>query len=75
MKNRNVAIDNGKVEVGERNVVVMKEKFHSSLIKNPKVVFRPGIDLKEMLATLKYGKVYAFLLKSIYDFEKEKGTF
>ncbi|MDR1381624.1 MAG: HU family DNA-binding protein [Tannerella sp.] len=33
------------------------EKFHSSLIKNPKVVFRPGIDLKEMLATLKYEKI------------------
>jgi predicted histone-like DNA-binding protein len=34
-----------------------EEKFHSSLIKNPKVVFRPGIDLKEMLATLKYEKI------------------
>jgi predicted histone-like DNA-binding protein len=32
------------------------EKFHSSLIKNPKVAFRPGIDLKEMLLTLKYEK-------------------
>ncbi len=32
------------------------EKFHSSLIKNPKVTFRPGVDLKEMLATLKYEK-------------------
>ncbi|MDR1983901.1 MAG: HU family DNA-binding protein [Prevotellaceae bacterium] len=34
-----------------------EEKFHPSLIKNPKVAFRPGIDLKEMLATLKYEKV------------------
>jgi predicted histone-like DNA-binding protein len=34
-----------------------EEKFHPSLIKNPKVTFRPGIDLKEMLATLKYEKV------------------
>jgi predicted histone-like DNA-binding protein len=30
------------------------EKFHPSLIKGGKVSFRPGIDLKEMLATLKY---------------------
>jgi predicted histone-like DNA-binding protein len=30
------------------------EKFQSSLIKGGKVTFRPGIDLKEMLATLKY---------------------
>jgi predicted histone-like DNA-binding protein len=33
------------------------EKFHSSLIKNAKVAFRPGSDLKEMLATLKYEKL------------------
>jgi hypothetical protein len=33
MKNRNVAIDNGKVEVGDRNVAEMKENFHASLIK------------------------------------------
>ena len=33
-----------------------EEKFHQSLIKNPKVAFRPGADLKEMLATLKYTK-------------------
>jgi len=31
-------------------------KFHSSLIKNPKVAFRPGVDLKEMLNNLKYEK-------------------
>ena len=34
-----------------------EEKFNSSMIKNPKVAFRPGIDLKEMLATLQYEKV------------------
>jgi len=32
------------------------EKFNQSLIKEPKVTFRPGIDLKDMLATLKYEK-------------------
>jgi predicted histone-like DNA-binding protein len=32
------------------------EKFNASLIKGGKVTFRPGIDLKEMLATLKYEK-------------------
>jgi hypothetical protein len=57
MKNGNVAIDNGKVEVGDRNVAEMEEKFNSSLIKNPKVAFRSGIDLKEMFATLKYEKI------------------
>ena len=33
-----------------------EQKFSSSLIKNPKINFRPGIDLKEMLAVLKYEK-------------------
>lgn len=33
------------------------EKFHSSLIKTAKVSFRPGSDLKDMLATLKYEKL------------------
>jgi predicted histone-like DNA-binding protein len=32
------------------------EKFSPSLIKNPKVVFRAGIDIKEMLNNLKYEK-------------------
>lgn len=32
-------------------------KFNSSLIKGGKVTFRPGIDLKNMLATLKYEKI------------------
>jgi len=31
-------------------------KFNSSLIKKSKVVFRPGIDLREMLAVIKYEK-------------------
>jgi len=34
-----------------------KEKFNASLIKSSKVVFRPGIDLKEMQNNLKYEKV------------------
>ena len=33
-----------------------KEKFNSSLIKNGKVVFRPGIDIRDMLKNLKYEK-------------------
>jgi nucleoid DNA-binding protein len=32
------------------------EKFRVSLVKNPKGTFRPGVDLKEMLSTLKYEK-------------------
>jgi predicted histone-like DNA-binding protein len=43
-----VAVSSGGAET--------EEKFHQSLIKNPKVAFRPGVDLKEMLATLKYEK-------------------
>ncbi len=34
-----------------------EKKFHSSLIRKGKINFRPGIDLKEMLATLKYEKL------------------
>lgn len=34
-----------------------EEKFHQGLIKKSKVTFRPGIDLKDMLATVKYEKV------------------
>ncbi len=34
-----------------------EDKFHVSLIKSAKVMFRPGLDLKEMLATLKYEKI------------------
>jgi predicted histone-like DNA-binding protein len=32
-------------------------QFNASLIKKPKVAFRPGIDLRDMLATLKYEKI------------------
>lgn len=32
-------------------------QFNQSLIKGAKVTFRPGIDLKDMLATLKYEKI------------------
>jgi predicted histone-like DNA-binding protein len=32
-------------------------KFNASLIKGSKVVFRPGIDIKEMQRNLKYEKV------------------
>ena len=32
-------------------------KFNASLIKNSKVVFRPGIDLKEMQKNLKFEKI------------------
>ena len=32
-------------------------KFNASMIRKAKVAFRPGIDLKDMLATLKYTKV------------------
>lgn len=34
-----------------------QEKFHHSLIKGKKVIFRPGIDLKEMLNNLKFEKL------------------
>ena len=32
------------------------EKFHHSMIKSSKVLFRPGIDLREMQNNLKYEK-------------------
>ncbi len=34
-----------------------EKKFNTSMIKSAKVNFRPGIDLREMLATLKYEKM------------------
>jgi predicted histone-like DNA-binding protein len=34
-----------------------EEKFNASLIKGSKVVFRPGIDLKEMQNNLKFEKI------------------
>lgn len=33
-----------------------EEKFNNSMIKKGKILFRPGIDLREMLATVKYEK-------------------
>ena len=33
------------------------EKFHPSMIKNNKVVFRSGIDIKEMQNNLKYVRI------------------
>jgi hypothetical protein len=56
MKNRKVAIDNRNAEVSDRNVAEMEEKFNTLLIKGGKVTFCPGIDLKKILATLKYEK-------------------
>ena len=35
----------------------IEEKFHSALIKKAKINFRPGIDLRDMLLTLKYSKI------------------
>ena len=59
-------LDNGEIvrfgDFGTFQVTVSsdgaktEEKFHSSLIKSPKITFCPGVDLKEMLATLKYTK-------------------
>jgi predicted histone-like DNA-binding protein len=34
-----------------------QDKFNASMIKTKKVMFRPGIDLKEMLPNLKFEKV------------------
>ncbi len=34
-----------------------EEKFHASMIKGSKVVFRPGVDLKEMQNNLKFEKM------------------
>lgn len=32
------------------------EKFNSSMVKKSKILFRPGIDLRNMLATVSYKK-------------------
>ena len=34
-----------------------KEKFNASMIRRGKVLFRPGIDIREMLNNLKYEKI------------------
>jgi predicted histone-like DNA-binding protein len=44
-----------QVSVGSKGAE-SKEKFTSSLIKTKKVLFRPGVDLKEMLNNLKFEK-------------------
>lgn len=31
-------------------------KFNANMIKGAKILFRPGIDLRDMLATVKYEK-------------------
>lgn len=36
--------------------VESEDKFSASLIKSNKIAFRPGADLREMLATVKYEK-------------------
>lgn len=32
------------------------EKFNASMIKGAKILFRPGLDLKDMLSTVRYEK-------------------
>jgi predicted histone-like DNA-binding protein len=59
-------LENGEIvrlgDFGTFQVTVVSDgadtevQFHFSLIKNPKIAFRPGIDLKEMLANLKFEK-------------------
>ena len=44
-----------QVSLGSEGAVA-EDKFHFSMIKTKKVVFRPGIDLKEMLNNLKFVK-------------------
>ncbi|MDR3328286.1 MAG: HU family DNA-binding protein [Prevotellaceae bacterium] len=60
-------LDNGEIvrfgDFGSFQVSVGGEgaaaeaQYHASLIKTKKVVFRPGIDIKEMLNNLKYEKM------------------
>ena len=50
--------DFGAFQVSVSSVGAETEaKFNASLIKGNKVVFRPGIDLKEMQNNLKYEKI------------------
>ncbi|MDO4704478.1 HU family DNA-binding protein [Tannerella sp.] len=44
-----------QVSLSSEGAVTRKE-FNASLIRNSKITFRPGTNLKEMLATLKYEK-------------------
>lgn len=49
--------DFGSFQIGINSEGAETEaKFNVSLIKKAKVVFRPGLDLKEMLPNLKYEK-------------------
>jgi len=59
-------LDNGSIvrfgDFGSFQITVSSDgaeeasKFNSSLIRKPKVTFRPGIDLREMMNNLKYEK-------------------
>ncbi|MDR0713860.1 MAG: HU family DNA-binding protein [Bacteroidales bacterium] len=59
-------LDNGEIvrfgDFGSFQVAVgssgaeSEDKFNASLIRSPKVVFRPGSDIREMLNNLKYVK-------------------
>ncbi len=50
--------DFGSFQVSVRSEGIEKaEKFHASLIKGSKILFRPGVDLKEMLNNLKFEKM------------------
>ena len=49
--------DFGSFQVSiKSNGAETEAKFNASLIHSPKIVFRPGADLKEMLNNLKYAK-------------------
>jgi nucleoid DNA-binding protein len=45
-----------QVSVGSEGAET-EAKFNASMIKSSKVIFRPGIDLKEMLNNLKFEKL------------------
>jgi predicted histone-like DNA-binding protein len=59
-------LENGEIvrfgDFGTFQIIIGSEgaeteaNFHTSLIRKPRVAFRPGADLKEMLAVLKYAK-------------------
>ncbi len=44
-----------QISIGSEGAVE-ESKFNASMIKSKKVVFRPGIDLKEMMNNLKFEK-------------------
>ena len=50
--------DFGSFQIGIGSSGAEKEdKFHPSMIKSAKIIFRPGIDLKDMKKTLKFEKI------------------